>query len=64
MFHDDIFRNIGEEDHHEMDGSDNKALSADDKLSITAQTLDMPPPWSPKIYIDKDQYLKGTRLGE
>lgn len=42
----------------------NKAVTADDKLSITAQTLDMPPPWSPKIYIDKDQYLKGTRLGE
>ena len=24
----------------------------------------MPPPWSPKIYIDKDKYLKGTLLGE
>ena len=24
----------------------------------------MPPPWSPKIYIDKDRYLKGTLLGE
>lgn len=24
----------------------------------------MPPSWSPKIYIDKDKYLKGTLLGE
>lgn len=29
-----------------------------------AQTLDMPPPWSPKIYIEKDNFLKGTPLGE
>lgn len=42
----------------------NKISEEDEKLKFLAQTLDMPPPWSPKIYIDKDQYLKGTRLGE
>ena len=24
----------------------------------------MPPPWSPKIYIDKESFLRGTPLGE
>ena len=24
----------------------------------------MPPAWSPKLYIDKDQFLQGTPLGE
>ncbi len=24
----------------------------------------MPPPWPPKIYIDKEAFLKGTPLGE
>lgn len=24
----------------------------------------MPPPWAPKIYIDKEAFLKGTPLGE
>lgn len=24
----------------------------------------MPPPWSPKIYIEKDNFLRGTPLGE
>ena len=33
-------------------------------MKYLAQTLDMPPPWSPKIYIEKDKFLKGTPLGE
>lgn len=24
----------------------------------------MPPPWSPKIWVDKEKFLKGTPLGE
>ncbi len=24
----------------------------------------MPPPWPPKIFIDKEAFLKGTPLGE
>lgn len=24
----------------------------------------MPPPWPPKIYIDKDKFFEGTPLGE
>ena len=24
----------------------------------------MPPPWSPKIYIEKDNFLRGTPLGQ
>lgn len=24
----------------------------------------MPPPWPPRLYIDKEQFLKGTPLGE
>jgi len=24
----------------------------------------MPPPWPPKIFIDKDAFLRGTPLGE
>lgn len=24
----------------------------------------MPPPWSPKIYIEKDSFIRGTPLGE
>lgn len=24
----------------------------------------MPPPWSPKIYLDKDAFIKGSPLGE
>lgn len=42
----------------------NKIAEEEEKLKFLAQTLDMPPPWSPKIYIDKDKYLKGTLLGE
>ena len=41
-----------------------KISDEEEKLKFLAQTLDMPPPWSPKIYIDKDKYLKGTLLGE
>lgn len=35
----------------------------EENLKYLAQTLDMPPPWSPKIYIEKDKFLKGTPLG-
>lgn len=42
----------------------NKIAEEEEKLKFLSQTLDMPPPWSPKIYIDKDKYLKGTLLGE
>ena len=41
----------------------NKISDEEEKLKFLAQTLDMPPPWSPKIYIDKDKYLKGSLLG-
>ena len=33
-------------------------------MKIAAQALDMPPPWSPKIYIEKDRFIAGTPLGE
>ena len=36
----------------------------EENLKYLAQTLDMPPPWSPKIYIEKDKFLKGTPLGQ
>ena len=41
-----------------------KISDDDDKFKYLAQTLDMPPPWSPKIYIEKDKFLVGTPLGE
>ena len=34
------------------------------QLQDIAQILDMPPPWAPKIYIDKEAFLQGTPLGE
>ncbi|CAD8138022.1 unnamed protein product [Paramecium pentaurelia] len=34
------------------------------QLQDIAQILDMPPSWPPKIFIDKDAFLKGTPLGE
>ncbi len=42
----------------------NKISDEEEKLKYLAQTLDMPPPWSPKIYIEKDNFLRGTPLGE
>ena len=36
----------------------------DEKIKDSGQILDMPPPWSPKIQIDKDAFIKGTPLGE
>lgn len=36
----------------------------EENLKYLAQTLDMPPPWSPKIYIEKDRFIMGTPLGE
>jgi hypothetical protein len=33
-------------------------------LKEIALLLDMPPPWPPKMYIDKEKFLKGTPLGE
>lgn len=41
-----------------------KASDEEDKLKYLAQTLDMPPPWSPKIYIEKDRFIMGTPMGE
>ncbi|CAD8046319.1 unnamed protein product [Paramecium sonneborni] len=34
------------------------------QLQDIAQILDMPPPWPPKMFIDKEAFLKGTPLGE
>jgi len=34
------------------------------QLKEIAQLLDMPPPWPPKIYVDKERFLRGTPLGE
>ncbi|CAD8136523.1 unnamed protein product [Paramecium octaurelia] len=34
------------------------------QLQDIAQILDMPPPWPPKLFIDKESFLKGTPLGE
>lgn len=39
-------------------------MDEDERLKIAAQALDMPPPWSPKIYIEKDRFITGTPLGE
>ncbi len=41
-----------------------KVSDEEEKLKYLAQTLDMPPPWSPKIYIEKDRFIMGTPLGE
>lgn len=41
-----------------------KVSDDEEKLKYLAQTLDMPPPWSPKIYIEKDRFIMGTPLGE
>ena len=41
-----------------------KGMDEDERLKIAAQALDMPPPWSPKIYIEKDRFITGTPLGE
>ncbi|EGR33096.1 hypothetical protein IMG5_061790 [Ichthyophthirius multifiliis] len=35
-----------------------------DQLQDIAQLLDMAPPWPPKIYIDKEKFIKGSPLGE
>ncbi len=42
----------------------NKIGSEEDKLKYFAETLDMPPPWAPKIHIEKDKFIQGTPLGE
>ncbi|CAK78642.1 unnamed protein product (macronuclear) [Paramecium tetraurelia] len=34
------------------------------QLQDIVQILDMPPPWPPKVFIDKECFLKGTPLGE
>jgi hypothetical protein len=41
-----------------------KVNDEEEKLKYLAQTLDMPPPWSPKIYVEKDRFIMGTPLGE
>ncbi|EGR28306.1 hypothetical protein IMG5_178860 [Ichthyophthirius multifiliis] len=35
-----------------------------EQIEDLAQILDMPPPWAPKIYIDKEAFMKGSPLGE
>lgn len=42
----------------------NKLESEEEKIKEISQTLDMPPAWSPKIYLDKDAFIRGSPLGE
>ncbi|KAL4445104.1 hypothetical protein ABPG74_018832 [Tetrahymena malaccensis] len=56
-----------EEGNENIDDPLNKQAQRDpeqEQLQDIAQLLDMPPPWPPKIYIDKEKFLMGTPLGE
>ena len=40
-----------------------KEYSELDELADDEDTLDMPPPWSPKLFIDKDKFSEGVKDG-
>lgn len=43
---------------------DNEEFKFEDEPPIELGELDMPPPWPPKLYIDKESFLKLSPLGE
>jgi hypothetical protein len=61
--------NINEEDEpHELGLEENAAVrhekDENKDLKEFSEILDMPPPWPPKIFIDKDAFIRGTPYGE
>lgn len=50
-------KDVLEEDDHQNDDSQEEEEEEDD-------ILDMPPPWAPKLYLDKDKFLNLCPLGE
>lgn len=51
----------GEED---GEGDDVEAQDEDEEGEFDEEPLDMPPPWSPKLYVNKDKFVDGTPNGE
>lgn len=43
---------------------ENEEFKIEDEVPIELGELDMPPPWPPKLYIDKENFLKLSPLGE
>jgi hypothetical protein len=48
----------------ELDQNPPNLENVSDDLKDVAQTLDMPPPWPPKIVLEYDAYQQGSPLGE
>ena len=50
-----------EEDENEDDQDDDEE---EEEGELDEEPLDMPPPWSPKLYVDRDQFMAGIHNGE
>lgn len=56
---------LSEEDQKEDEGEDDEEdEEGSDKEDDMKDILDMPPAWSPKLYLDRDKYLNLCPNGE
>ena len=48
----------------ENNGEDDDASEDEDEFDAEEEVLDMPPPWSPNLFVNKDKFTESCPNGE